>query len=194
MIIQQFYTGSRDLVSWRVPYCPGMVLTQRHATGPEYLRVVTDLLQRIRLADPEGGVWEAADMQWAWRKDQHSDPANAIFWVDEGDRVVAAAVLTNFGDRVGTDLLVSPDTIELVPTMWASAMEILDRLPPIAVEADLRDDDIVTIGLATEAGFQRDEETAVSCWLDASKRPQVSDLASGYRLRSTQMCPRRRIT
>jgi hypothetical protein len=30
----------------------------------DYLDLVTGLLQRCRLADPTGGLWEAADYQW----------------------------------------------------------------------------------------------------------------------------------
>ncbi|HEX3089773.1 MAG TPA: hypothetical protein VHQ23_14050 [Ilumatobacteraceae bacterium] len=36
-----------------------MSLIQREASGLAYLELVTGLLQRIRLASPEGGVWEA---------------------------------------------------------------------------------------------------------------------------------------
>ena len=41
-----------------------MSLIQREASGLAYLELVTGLLQRIRLASPEGGVWEAADLEW----------------------------------------------------------------------------------------------------------------------------------
>ena len=44
------------------------------------------------------------------------------------------------------------------------------------------DDDPATIALALEAGFIANDDVAVSCWLNASDRPRVSDLASGYRL------------
>lgn len=37
-----------------------MALHTVRPTGPEYLALVTDLLQRRRLADPVDGLWEAA--------------------------------------------------------------------------------------------------------------------------------------
>jgi GNAT superfamily N-acetyltransferase len=158
-----------------------MRLNEQHASGTEYLRLVTELLQQIRLASPEGGVWEAADLQWAWRRDQHPDPATATFWSDDGGRIVAGAVITNRG---GCDLLVGPEASDFLPEMWAATLDSLERLAPDAVEMSVRDDDEVTIGLVTASGFVRGDEMAVSCDLDASDRPQVSNLAPGYRLLS----------
>jgi GNAT superfamily N-acetyltransferase len=159
----------------------GMGLNAQHASGMEYLRLVTELLQRIRLASPDGGVWEAADLQWAWRHDQHPDPATATFWSDDSDRIVAGSVITNRG---GCDLLVGREDEELLPMMWAATLETLDRLAPSAVEMSVRDDDAMMLGLVTAAGFVRGDEMAVSCLLDATDRPRVSELASGYRLLS----------
>ena len=68
-------------------------------TGRAYLDTVTELLQRHRNAYPDGGVWEAADLQWWWRKDQHQDPRNQVFWDD------AAIVITDWGRKLGCDLL-----------------------------------------------------------------------------------------
>jgi GNAT superfamily N-acetyltransferase len=68
--------------------------------------------------------------------------------------------------------------------MWRATLDTLARLAPDAVEMSVRDDDDVMIGLVTASGFVRGDETAVPCWLDASDRPQVSDLAPGYRLLS----------
>ncbi len=47
-------------------------------TGHEYLALVTDLLQRQRLADPVAGLWEAADLQWWYTRDPHPDNADAV--------------------------------------------------------------------------------------------------------------------
>jgi hypothetical protein len=65
-----------------------MNLIVRQVSGIEYLDMVTHLLQQIRLASAEAGVWEAADLQWAWRKDQHPDPSMGTFWIDGSERVV----------------------------------------------------------------------------------------------------------
>ena len=41
-----------------------MTLHAVRPSGQEYLALVTDLLQRQRLAHPVVGLWEAADLQW----------------------------------------------------------------------------------------------------------------------------------
>lgn len=50
--------------------------------GTAYLGLVTDLLQRGRLADPHAGLWEAADLQWWYRCDQHATGEDAVVWTD----------------------------------------------------------------------------------------------------------------
>lgn len=52
-------------------------------TGPRYLELATVLLQRMRLAQPEGGIWEAADIQWWWRQERSSDHDGQLFWLDK---------------------------------------------------------------------------------------------------------------
>ena len=52
-----------------------MTLHAVRPTGQEYLALVTDLLQRQRLADPVAGLWEAADLQWWYTRDRtHTTP------------------------------------------------------------------------------------------------------------------------
>ena len=51
-----------------------MTLRGERPVGLLYLKRVTRLLQEARLAEPSGGQWEAADVQWWWKTDQHSDP------------------------------------------------------------------------------------------------------------------------
>ena len=45
-----------------------MSVREVRAAGLEALMLATELLQRARLADPQAGLWEAADVQWWWRK------------------------------------------------------------------------------------------------------------------------------
>lgn len=42
-------------------------MTEVVVSADRYLRLATALLQQTRLASPDGGVWEAADVQWWWR-------------------------------------------------------------------------------------------------------------------------------
>jgi hypothetical protein len=45
----------------------------RTAAGLGRLNATTTVLQRARLADPLGGMWEAADVQWWWRRPRATD-------------------------------------------------------------------------------------------------------------------------
>lgn len=53
------------------------------ASGRDAMLLATDLLQRARRADPDAGVWEAADAQWWWRRARLSDNVERVFWVDD---------------------------------------------------------------------------------------------------------------
>ena len=58
------------------------------------LTLATQLLQRVRMEDAEAGLWEAADVQWWWRKPRASDRVDEVFWVDE-DGPCAGILLTD---------------------------------------------------------------------------------------------------
>lgn len=78
----------------------------QRAGGAEYLGLVTDLLQRARLADPVGGLWEAADLQWWFTRDPHPGDEDAAFWRDDDGPPVTAVVFTRWGpDSYGCDVL-----------------------------------------------------------------------------------------
>jgi hypothetical protein len=116
---------------------------ERTAAGLDYLTLVTELLQRSRLADPTGGVWEAADLQWWWRRDQHPDAGRQHFWFEDGT-AVAAVVLTDWGGRCGCDVLTAGlDSEAVVALVWPRLVELLDRLGSTSVQMTIPEDDAV---------------------------------------------------
>lgn len=135
---------------------------------------MTELLQRQRVASPNRGIWEAADMQWWWRVDQHRDPQNQFF-TDDG-----AFVLTNWEKRkvLGCDLL-GERRKELLPL----AVERLRELDA-QVEMIVRDDDTDFAEFALEAGFDRSDEAGVTTSMPATDIPFVGDLPEDFRVRS----------
>ena len=58
------------------------VMREVTATGYEALVLATELLHRVRRTDARAGLWEAADVQWWWRRPRLSDDAEKVFWVD----------------------------------------------------------------------------------------------------------------
>lgn len=150
------------------------------ASGLDYLALVTRLLQRLRLADAEAGLWEAADLQWWWRAPRRSDGIDDLFWVDD-EGPVASVVLTDWGRVWGCDVIVVPG-VSAVPltTVWARALKAIDGLGLEAVEVLARDDDSELLGLLAGAGFVADDGRSGITWMDAYDRPAVAALPDGF--------------
>jgi hypothetical protein len=97
-----------------------MAISEVRASGLEYLALATQLLYRVRLADPEAGVWEAADLPWWWRTLRRSDAIDQLFWIDD-ESPVAGVVLTEW-DRVwGCDPIAVRGAVPL-SVVWARAL------------------------------------------------------------------------
>jgi predicted N-acetyltransferase YhbS len=156
-----------------------MATREIRASGRKYLALATELLQRARLAHPEAGLWEAADLQWWWRKPRRTDAMDQLFWVDAGGPV-AAVVFTDWERAWGCDPLLVPGFP--VDVVWARAVELIDDLRLEAVETLVRDDDAELPDLIAAAGFTPDDERDGVTWLDAADRPGVAALPEGFRL------------
>ena len=157
--------------------------------------MATRLLQRARLADAEAGVWEAADIQWWWRRDQHDDRANARFWVDGDGTPAGAVIFTDWGETWGCDVIAPPNDTLSRSALWLHALEQMQRLAPNTIEPRpievvVRDDDLLTPALLIDAGFTRGDDSAMTCWMPAGDRPAITPIATGYRLFSTEQHPR----
>src|SRR3954453_16061302 len=118
----------------RRTYDHPMPLHRVRYRGPAYLRAVTALLQRVRMADGDGGIWEAADLQWWGGTPRASDEMEQAFWLDD-DGPAAAIVFTAWGDEWGCDPLVSPGiSDQMVLEIWSSAVRTIDDLGLRSVE------------------------------------------------------------
>jgi GNAT superfamily N-acetyltransferase len=146
----------------------------KHPTGLVYLEAVTTLLQRFRIAHRESGIFEAADLQWWWRKDQHHDPRNQMFWED------GAAVITDWGSTFGCDLLgiYTPEMIDAV----ASRLESIDR----PVEMEVRDDDESLRSAVRGLGFEPTSDRAVTTAMTQTPAQRAARLLGEFRLCSRQ--------
>src|SRR5947207_4320667 len=172
-----------------------MAVGEVRASGLEYLALVTELLQRARLADAEAGLWEAADLQWWWRTPRRSDAIDQLFWVDD-EGPVAGAVLTDWGRAWGCDPIVVPGAAVSLAAVWARAVEAIDGFGLEAVETLARDDDVELLGLLAGSGFVADDARSGITWMDARDRPEVAGLPEGFvlvdRAATTRPHPMRR--
>ena len=146
--------------------------------GTAYLDVVTDMLQWQRLADPDAGLWEAADLQWWYTRDPHPADDDAAFWLDDGVPV-GGAVFTRWSpSRYGCDVL-GDGSFE---PAWQFVRVRCAALTGVVVEMAVAPEDDVTRSKAERAGFAEVAETYDITWLDAADRPALRDLPSGYLL------------
>lgn len=150
--------------------------------GTEWLRHATFLLQRVRRSDPEIGLWEAADVQWWWRRSRASDQLEQTFWLDE-DGPVASAFLTEWGPKWPLDAVAVADLVPtLVPTAWEAALQRVSELQIVDLETVCRDDDDLMLGLLEAAGFEPGEESGGVTWMAADRAIPGVELPSGYRI------------
>jgi predicted N-acetyltransferase YhbS len=157
------------------------------AGGGRYLALATTLLQRMRLADPTGGIWEAADVQWWSRQERATDEPGQLFWLDEAGQPVGAVIRTEFHGRFYCDVLVLPGRPAIARMVWRQAL----GEDVAAIGFPVRDDDETGINALTEAGFLPSGEKLVSSWLAAADRPRIPGLLPGYRLMSRAGTPDR---
>lgn len=159
-----------------------MAVREVRASGLEYLALATLLLHRARLADPEAGVWEAADLQWWWRTPRRSDAIDQLFWVDD-EGPAAAVVLTEWRRGWGCDPIVVPGTATVpLATVWERGLEAIEALGLEAVDTLAHDDDAELLGLLADAGFAAEDEQSGITWMDADDRPDVAALPEGFTL------------
>jgi GNAT superfamily N-acetyltransferase len=156
-------------------------LREVRAAGLESLGLATRLLQRARLADPQAGVWEAADLQWWWRTPRRSDEVEQTFWLDD-EGPVAGFVLTEWSRAWGLDPLVVPNGPVPLATVWTRAVETVERLGLAGVETLVRDDEDELLTLLTRTGFAPTDDRGGVTWLDADDRPAVAPVPDGFAL------------
>ena len=168
-----------------------MPLSARNAAGAEYLALITELLQRARVASPTGGLWEAADFQWWWRRDQHPFSKRQQFWL-ERSTPVAAIVITDWDGRYSCDLVADHhDLASRGGLLWSTVVHLVDDVGPCPIEIVVRDDESFLEPLLSLAGFEPTGQTGGTTWMHASDRPPVTPLPPGYALtdRTTRRGP-----
>lgn len=159
-----------------------MAIQEVRAAGLDYLALATELLQRARVADPDAGVWEAADLQWWWRTPRGSDSIEQLFWVDD-DGPLAAVVLTDWNRAWGCDALIVPgvSTVSLAD-VWARATHAIAALELEQVEVLARDDDLELLRLLADTGFVAGEDRSGITWMGADERAVVAAPPKGFTL------------
>jgi GNAT superfamily N-acetyltransferase len=150
-----------------------VVLRRELLRGVGRLNATTSVLRRARLADPLGGMWEAADVQWWWRRPRATDELTLPVWFDEVGPV-AAAGLTAWGDTWQADVFAVP-SIAKEDDVWAATLEAtVGRREVLRVL--VREHDALLVDLAIQSGFAMTDELSGTAWMDADDRPPVGQV------------------
>ena len=139
--------------------------------GLERLNATTTVLQRARLADPLGGMWEAADVQWWWRRPRATDELALPVWFDEVGPV-AAAGLTAWDDIWQADVFAVPAIVD-EEDVWAETWDVI-RHRGEAFQVLVREDDARLADLAIQSGFSMTDDLSGTSWMDAGQRAPVA--------------------
>ena len=146
-----------------------MVVRRELLRGLERLNATSTVLQRARLADPVRGMWEAADVQWWWRRPRATDELALPVWFDDAGPV-AAAGLTAWDDAWQADVFAVPS---IVPEeeVWAATLAAAGGHRG---EVLVREDDASMVDLAIRSGFTMTDERSGTSWMDADQHPPVA--------------------
>jgi len=167
-----------------------MAVEEHEAAGLEYLDLITRLLQRLRLAHDMAGLWEAADVQWWWRKARRSDDIGQTFWLD-GSEPVAAVLLTDWGRAWSCDPIVAGTAAPSLESVWSRALARIDSFALEVVEVAARNDDVPMLELLTATGFSVTGDEGWAAWMLPADRPEVPTPPEGYRLLDRTQTKRR---
>jgi len=154
------------------------------ASGLDALRLTTELLHRVRLADPDTGVWEAADVQWWWRTPRGSDVLEQRFVCDD-DGPIAAAIATEWNASWGIDPIAVPGVSgSYIADVFHETVEVVRAFTgderSRRLETLVRDDDEATIELVRSAGFEATDDRGGITWLAAADRSPVPPVPPGF--------------
>lgn len=157
-----------------------MVPKQIRTKGLDALSLASSLLQRVRLADPLAGVWEAADVQWSWRTQRESDDIEQIFWADERGPVAGVYATSPATGRWQVDPFLVPGTTSISPNdVWQMTRELGNQYAPNGFDVPISDNDSTFRMFATKAGFATGESDSTA-WMYAADSPEVAPLSEGF--------------
>lgn len=168
-------------------------MKQTFRTGIDAIDAITQLLQRIRKAHPDSGGYQAAELQFWWSRPRRTDTVQQLFWFDDTGQPEAAVILVDFADassllyRAVTfcPVLMPDATADQVAYVVTQGLAHAAEQGFTSVELEVGTTDAVMHQVLAELGFVVKEEAAlVECWLDVARKPAISPLADGYRLRS----------
>jgi GNAT superfamily N-acetyltransferase len=169
-VIASVSFGAPGAGAWPI-HSTDVAVRRQMLRGLDRLNATTAVLQRARLAGPPGDMWEAADVQWWWRRSRPTDELPLPAWSDEAGPV-AAAGLTAWGDTWQADVFAVPSIVE-EEEVWAATLEAAGRHRCEALQVLMFGDKTPLAGLAIQSGFAVTGKLSGTSWMDADGRSPV---------------------
>jgi ribosomal protein S18 acetylase RimI-like enzyme len=142
--------------------------------------LATQLLQRARRADPQAGLWEAADVQWWWRKPRRSDDVEKLFWIDDEGPVAGVLLTSETNDAWQCDPVIVAGAPGPEPgVLWTRAIEHAAKHSAEGFEVPVSEGDRTFQELARRSGFTAGYQDSTA-WMDAAGRPSGPAPAQGF--------------
>lgn len=157
-----------------------MTIQRQIFEGREALTEATRLLQRVRNTSATFGVWEAADIQWNWRKPRKSDHSQKVFWFDDDGPVASVWVTKSGKTSWQLDPIMVQGTID-PNELWQAVLDEISAHPQRSWEIPVDDQDHELIRFLTSHGFTPADSDSTA-WMTAGECPTISPLAEGFRI------------
>jgi predicted N-acetyltransferase YhbS len=119
-------------------------------------------------------MWEAADVQWWWRRPRATDELALPVWFDEIGPV-AASGLTAWADNWQADVFAVPSIVK-EEVIWAATLEAAAEQGGEALEVLVHEDDALLVDLALKSGFAMTDEASGTAWMDTDQRAPVAHI------------------
>ena len=158
-------------------------------TGLERVEATSQVLQRVRRAGGRACVWDAADVQWWWRRPRRTDDVAQPVWFDDAGPCAAVA-MTDWGDSWQADAITVDGTVAL-DEVWTALLELAAALEAPSWEVLASENDAELVELLVAGGFVPTDERSGTTWMDAGERAPVVAPPAGFCIRDRTVAPDR---
>jgi GNAT superfamily N-acetyltransferase len=148
-------------------------------SGLDRLNATSIVLQRARPLSLDNGIWDAADVQWWWRRPRVSDDFTLPVWFDEFGPVAAVGI-TAWESTWQTDPFVVPNLVSRVE-VWEETMAAVAEYGCDSLQILLPEKDSELTNLALSSGFALSDEISGTTWMHIDDRPSIPSV-DGYKV------------
>jgi predicted N-acetyltransferase YhbS len=117
-------------------------------------------------------MWEAADVQWWWRRPRITDELALPVWFDDAGPIAAVGI-TAWENTWQVDPFVVPGTVER-DEVWASIMESVNSQNYSTLQLLTHENDTDLMSLALNSGFALQDQPSGTSWMEAGQRAPMT--------------------